>query len=163
MTLFEELYALALTATLTMTVSADEKSGRLTLNVIPKPRKDVSEPTLTQPLSLTATPQEFDEGFIAALTGYREVRQSLTEQAEATKEVIEAAKTASVKKASEAVSKASKTAAGAGAAAKAATTLVAPAQMPPSEDDDEGAETSAAGATSAAPAATGGNSYDLFG
>lgn len=163
MTLFEELYALALTATLTMTVSADEKSGRLTLNVIPKPRKDVSEPALTQPLSLTATPQEFDEGFIAALTGYREVRQSLAQQAEATNEVIDAAKAASVKKASEAVSKANKTAAGAGAATKAAPAAAAPAQVPPGEDDDEGAETSAAGDTPAAPATTGGNSYDLFG
>jgi len=163
MTMFEELFALACSTTLTMTVSADEKSGRLTLNVIPKPRKDVSEPTLTQPLSLTATPQEFDEGFIAALTGYRGVRQSLTEQAEATNVVIEAAKAASVKKASEAVGKANKTAAGAGAAPKAAATAAEPAQIPPDEDNGEGAETPAAGATPAATAATGGNSYDLFG
>lgn len=35
MTMFEELYALASSATLTMTVSADDKSGRLTINVIP--------------------------------------------------------------------------------------------------------------------------------
>lgn len=162
MTLFEELYALALTATLTMTVSADEKSGRLTLNVIPRPRKDVSEPTLTQPLSLTATPQEFDDGFIAALTGYREVRQSLAQQAEATKEVIEAAKAASVKKASEAVSKAAKPAATAGAATKAATAVVARPQVAPADGDGEDAETSSASAAPAEPATAGSDSYDLF-
>ena len=77
MTMFEELFALACSATLTMTVSADEKSGRLTVNVIPKPRQDAGEPALAQPLSLTATPQEFDTGFIEALCGYREVRRSL--------------------------------------------------------------------------------------
>lgn len=163
MTLFEELYALALTATLTLTVSADEKSGRLTVNVIPKPRKDVYEPTLAQPLSLTATPQEFDEGFIAALTGFREVRHSLAQQAEATKEVIEAAKAASVKKASEAASKAVRPGAVAGAAGKAASAANAPAQPATAEDEDEDAETAC---TSAAPSATptaGAESYDLFG
>ncbi|MCK6375975.1 MAG: PRTRC system protein E [Zoogloea sp.] len=166
MTLFAELYALALTATLTMTVSADEKSGRLTVNVIPKPRKDVSEPTLTQPLSLTATPQEFDEGFIAALTGYREVRQSLAQQAEATKEVIEAAKAASVKKASDAASKAAKSGAATGVTSKVASPANMPVQATPAEDDDEGADTACTSATpaAAATAATAGaESYDLFG
>lgn len=162
MTLFEELYALALTATLTMTVSADEKSGRLTLNVIPKPRKDVSEPTLTQPLSLTATPQEFDDGFIAALTGYREVRQSLAQQAEATKEVIEAAKAASVKKASEAVSKAANPGAATGATTKASTAVAGRPQVSPAEAEDEGAEVSAAGTATAALATAGDDAYDLF-
>lgn len=166
MSLFEELHALALTATLTMTVSADEKSGRLTVNVIPKPRKDVGEPTLTQPLSLTATPQEFDEGFIAALTGYREVRQSLAQQAEATKEVIEAAKAASVKKASEAASKAVKPGAAIGVTGKAASPVNTPAQAMLAEDDDEGADTactSAMPATAATAATAGAESYDLFG
>lgn len=166
MTLFEELYALALTATLTMTVSADEKSGRLTVNVIPKPRKDVSEPTLTQPLSLTATPQEFDDGFIAALTGYREVRQSLAQQAEATKEVIEAAKAASVKKASDAASKAVKPSAVTGVTSKATSPVNTPAQAMPAEDDDVGADTACTSTTptTVATAATvGAESYDLFG
>ena len=106
MTMFEELFALACSTTLTMTVSADEKSGRLTVNVIPKAKPDAAEPALAQPLSLTASPQEFDTGFIDALRGFREVRQSLAQQAEATKEVIEAAKAASVKKASDATTKA---------------------------------------------------------
>lgn len=106
MSMFEELFALAAGASLTLTISADTKSGRMTINVIPRPNQDAGEPALTKALSLTATPQEFDEGFVAALQGYREVRQSLADQIEATKEVIEAAKAASVKKASEANTKA---------------------------------------------------------
>lgn len=168
MTMFEELFALACSATLTMTVSADEKSGRLTVNVIPKPKPDAGEPALAQPLSLTATPQEFDAGFIDALRGYREVRSSLAQQAEATKEVIEAAKAASVKKASDATTNAAK------AAAKPAPVKAAPAttpsppasvasaavQTPGAVDDDaEDAQTS----TTAGAEAGGGESYDLFG
>jgi PRTRC genetic system protein E len=91
MTMFEELFALATSATLTMVLSADEKTGRMTINVIPKPKKDVDEAALTKALSLTATPAEFDAGFVDVLKGYREVRQSLAEQAEATQEVLQAA------------------------------------------------------------------------
>ncbi|WP_406625398.1 PRTRC system protein E [Acidovorax sp. SDU_ACID1] len=159
MTMFEELYALALNATLTMTVSADEKSGRLTVNVIPKPRADAAEPALAQPLSLTATPQEFDTGFIDALCGYRETRQSLAQQVEATKEVIEAAKAASVKKASEATAKAS----AAKVAPKPAPAASSPAPaLASTDDDDDGGDTPASGFV-AAPAAASGDSFDLFG
>jgi len=108
MTMFEELFALASSATLTLTISADEATGRMTINVLPKPRRDVAEPALMQALSLTATPQEFDGGFVAALSGYRASRQSLEQQAEATWEVIEAARAASVKKASDTTMKVSK-------------------------------------------------------
>ena len=108
MTMFKELYALASAATLTMIVSADEKTGRLTVSVLPKPKKDMGEPALVKDLTLTATPEEFDAGFVEALRGYREKRQSLTEQAEATNEVLEAAKSASAKKGAEAMTKAAK-------------------------------------------------------
>ncbi|MCU7369524.1 PRTRC system protein E [Paucibacter sp. O1-1] len=166
MTMFEELFALACSATLTMTVSADEKSGRMTLNVIPKPKQDAGEAALSQPLSLTAMPQEFDTGFINALRGYREVRHSLAQQAEATKEVIEAAKAASVKKASDATTKA--------AAPKAATAKAAPAATPAttpsvigSDDgaaEDEAEEGGALASSSDEAGAVGGaESYDLFG
>ena len=47
MTMFEELFALATSATLTMVLSADEKTGRMTINVIPKPKKDADEPNST--------------------------------------------------------------------------------------------------------------------
>ncbi|AEB85634.1 MULTISPECIES: PRTRC system protein E [Comamonadaceae] len=160
MTMFEELFALACSATLTMTVSADEKSGRLTVNVIPKPRQDAGEPGLTQPLSLTATPQEFDAGFIEALRGYREVRQSLAQQAEATKEVIEAAKAASVKKASDATVKAG---ASKSVPAKPVTAPAVSASDSAADDEEEG-DASQAPAAGAVPAtATGSDSFDLFG
>ncbi|EER62159.1 conserved hypothetical protein [Acidovorax delafieldii 2AN] len=159
MTMFEELFALACSATLTMTVSADEKSGRLTVNVIPKPRQDAGEAALTQPLSLTATPQEFDAGFIEALRGYREVRQSLAQQVEATKEVIEAAKAASVKKASDATVKvgASKTI----AAKPAPATTASVSGDAADEEEDAAAQTATAEAATAS--AAGGESFDLFG
>ena len=155
MTMFEELYALATSATLTMIVSADEKTGKMTVNVLPKPKKDVDEPALTKALSLTATPLEFDADFVSALQGYREVRQSLAEQAEATKEVLEAAKVASVKKAGDAVSKASRPA----PAARSESALVS-TEAPAATVgvDEEGAE----GATPAV-AVAGAQSFDLFG
>lgn len=108
MTMFAELYALATSATLTMVVSADEKTGRLTISVLPKPKKEVGEPALAKDLTLTATPEDFDAGFVEALRGYREKRASLMEQAEATREVLEAAKSLSAKKATDAMSKAAK-------------------------------------------------------
>lgn len=108
MTMFTELYALATTATLSLVISADEKRGMLSISVIPKPKKDAGEPALTKDLTLTATPAEFDDGFVAALKGYREVRTGLIEQAEATKEVLQAAKEAAAKKAAEATTKVSK-------------------------------------------------------
>lgn len=159
MTMFEELFALTCSATLTMTVSADEKSGCLTVNVIPKPRQDAGEAALTQPLSLTATPQEFDAGFIEALRGYREVRQSLAQQAEATKEVIEAAKAASVKKASDATVKAGASNAAAANPAPATTALVSGDAVDDGEDD--AAQAATAGVATAT--AAGGDSFDLFG
>ena len=106
MSMFQELFSLAAGASLTLTLSADAKTGRMTINVIPRPHKDGDEPALAKALSLTATPQEFDEGFVAALQGYSEARQSLADQVEATREVLEAAKLASVKKATDANAKA---------------------------------------------------------
>ena len=108
MTMFTELYALATTATLSLVISADEKRGMLSISVMPKPKKDAGEPALTKDLTLTATPAEFDDGFVAALKGYREARTGLIEQFEATKEVLQAAKEAAAKKAAEATTKASK-------------------------------------------------------
>jgi PRTRC genetic system protein E len=69
MTIFTELYDLATTATLAMVISADERRGTLTISVMPKPKKDMGEAALTKDLTLTATPAEFDRGFVAALSG----------------------------------------------------------------------------------------------
>jgi PRTRC genetic system protein E len=107
MSMFGELYQLALGATLTLTVSADEHSGKMTVNVIPKPKADHGEAALSTPLSLTATPDEFDANFVAVLSGYRSEHRSLSEQAEATKELLQAATKASQTKARGAVAKAS--------------------------------------------------------
>lgn len=157
MTMFEELHALASSATLTMIVSADDKSGRMTVHVIPKPKKEVDEPALTKALSLTATPQEFDAGFVEALRGYREVRHSLAEQAEATKEVLEAAKLASVKRAGDAASKAARPATSKPGSPPTETTA-SPASAPAADDESEDE-----GVAPAAPAAGGSASLDLFG
>lgn len=155
MTMFRELYALAMTATLTMIVSADEKTGKLTISVLPKPRKDMGEPALTKDLTLTASPEDFDAGFVAALQGYREVRDSLMEQAEATREVLEAAKSVSAKKATEAMTKASKSAA-------AAQPAPSPTAVDATGDEDEhGAADGAVDRQAATPAP--GESLALFG
>lgn len=166
MTMFEELYALATGATLTLVLSADEATGKLTVNVIPKPKKEADETALTKALSLTATPAEFDADFVTALKGYREERKSLMEQAEATREILQAAKTASAKKAGEAVAKAAKPSTPAPKAAPMPAT--APAQSAGSDhdhnddDDEEGAGGSAMQPPATA-AATSGQSFDLFG
>ena len=159
MTMFEELFALATGATLTMVLSADEKTGRMTINVIPKPKKDVDEPALTKALSLTATPAEFDTGFVDVLKDYREVRHSLAEQAEATQEVLQAAKAASAKKAGEAMNKAVKP-------APAPATTKAPVEAQTGTADELGDDDlEEAGSTpqQAATTATGSDPYDLFG
>ena len=149
MSMFEELYALAANATLTLIVSADTVGQKMTVSVIPKPKDDNGEAALRQPLSLTATPQEFDTDFLAALRGYREVRASLVDQAAATQEVLEAAKSASVKKASEATSK----------AGKPATVAAKPASPVQASD---AAAAPPGGAQAGAEASTPLQSQDLF-
>lgn len=126
MSMFKELYQLALGATLTMTVSADEKQGKLTINVIPKPKAESSEAALSTPLTLTASPEEFDADFVTALAGFRVAHTSLAQQALITKELLDAAKSASAKK-------------GTGAVARASTKTPTPASKPvrAGQDDDE--------------------------
>ncbi|KQP15169.1 PRTRC system protein E [Pseudorhodoferax sp. Leaf267] len=156
MTTFEELYALATGATLTMVLSADVPSGRLTVHVIPRPRQDGGEPALAQALSLTATPQEFDAGFVQALRGYRVVRQSLEQQAEATREVIDAARTASVQRAGDAASKAT-------AAKPVRSTKPLPDRATAAADDEDTDDDMPLPRAAVAPAAPDGGSLDLFG
>jgi PRTRC genetic system protein E len=155
MTIFRELYALATSATLTMIVSADEKTGKLTISVLPKPRKDVGEPALTKDLTLTASPEDFDAEFVQALQGYRETRASLTEQAEVTRKVLEAAKSVSAKKASEAMAKASKVA----SAVKPAPTITAAESGADQNEDEPAADTANQQTATPAP----GESLALFG
>lgn len=107
--MFKQLYQLALTTPLVLTISANSDTGKLTLNVIPTPKKSEKngpiETALTQKLSLTASPEEFNENFPQCLTEYTESYQSLKAQTEASMAVLEAAKSDQVAKAKNAVSK----------------------------------------------------------
>lgn len=110
--MFQEIYQLALTTPLVMTISASAESGNLTLNVIPTPKKSEkagdSELALTQKLSLTASPEEFDASFPQCLTNYTASYKSLVEQVETSTAVLEAAKKAQVDKTSSAAKNAGK-------------------------------------------------------
>jgi PRTRC genetic system protein E len=161
MSMFTELYQLALGATLTMTVSADEKQRKLTINVIPKPKTESGEAALSTPLTLTAPPEEFDADFVTALAGFRVAHTSLAQQALVTKELLDAAKSASAKKGTGAVARAS------------AKTPTPPSKPTPAVQDDEahtdadegdeGSDTGEAPASSAAAAAPQGGEPQLFG
>jgi PRTRC genetic system protein E len=161
MSMFTELYQLALGATLTMTVSADEKQGKLTINVIPKPKAESGEAALSTPLTLTAAPEEFDADFVTALAGFRVAHTSLAQQALVTKELLDAAKSASAKKGTGAVARAS---------AKTPTPPSKPALAAQDDeadiDADEADEPSGAGeatSSSAAAATPQGGEPQLFG
>ena len=131
MTLFHQLFQLAQSAALTMTISADVGDGRRTNNDVPRPKTDRKEPALTTALSLTATPDEFDADFVRVLSTYRATRQSLAEQAEATNEVLAAAQQVSARRGATAASKAAAPARGAGNPARGA------AAVEPDGDDHE--------------------------
>lgn len=153
MSMFKELYELALGTTLTLTISADERKGRMTVNVVPKPRDDAGEPALSTPLILTAMPEEFDADFVTVLAGYRTSHASLVQQAQVTQELLDAAKAASAKKATNAVAKAQGRSAPPSAAAKRATGS-APASEPDAGDDDAGADDTEADASATTPVAS---------
>ena len=155
MTMFRELYALASNATLTMVVSADEKTGKLTVSVLPKPKMDKGEVALSKHLTLTARPEEFDEGFIEALRGYRETRETLAAQAAATNKALEAAKALSAKKASEATSRAIKAA----QASKASS----PAAVEAADDERAAANSGDRAESNVQPGSAPGATPQLFG
>ena len=64
--MFSTLHDLAKRATLMITVAA-EGDDQLRVNVTPMPADTKAKSNLPQPLSLLATPTEFDAEFIAAL------------------------------------------------------------------------------------------------
>ncbi len=104
---FTKLFDLARQGPIVMTVTADATSETMTVVVTPKAGSDVADPALKQQLALTGTPDEFDSGFFELITGYTGARKSLIEQAEATAEVLAAAKQAQIAKASSATAKGS--------------------------------------------------------
>lgn len=165
--MFKELFELVrASGPLTIAVSADAPRGTMTVLVIPKPADAKDEPALATPLSLTATPEEFDAEFTTVLAGYRTQRLSLAEQVAATNEVLAAAREASVQKGS----KAATTATARTSAKHVTATVAAPDDAATGEelDDDESdaaqAPVTSAGTVTAAggePARAG--APDLFG
>lgn len=106
--LFAKLHDLALQGPLVLSLTADPVSGKMTITVTPMVDKDIPEKALRQPLTLSATPAEFDAEFFDVLDKYSAARQSLREQAAATVEVLAAAKMAQVDRASKATAKSAK-------------------------------------------------------
>ncbi|WP_149137751.1 PRTRC system protein E [Cupriavidus campinensis] len=68
--------------------------------------KNAADAALTTPVSLTATPAELDAEFAATITAVTDAYRSLAEQAEATKPILDAAKTTQSSKATKALAKA---------------------------------------------------------
>ena len=131
--MFKELFELArASGPLTMAVSADTPSGKMTVVVIPKPGDAKDEPALATPLSLTATPEELDAEFTTVPASYRGQRQSLAEQVAATNEVLAAAREASVQKGNKAATRAL-------VKPNAPATTTAPTTGDEPDDDDGGA------------------------
>lgn len=79
--MFKTLHALADKATLMITV-AREGDDQLRVNLTPVPFDTKAKASLPQPLSLVATPDEFDADFGAALLTWQAPKRSLVEQAQ---------------------------------------------------------------------------------
>lgn len=80
--MFSTLHELAKQATLMITIAA-EGDDQLRVNVTPVPADTKAKANLPQPLSLVASPAEFDVDFGAALTTWHAPKRSLIEQAQA--------------------------------------------------------------------------------
>lgn len=83
--MFTSLHSLAKQATLMITIAA-EGADQLRVNVTPMPFDDKAKARLPKPLSLLATPAEFDADFIAAIAAWQAPKRSLVEQAQASAE-----------------------------------------------------------------------------
>ena len=123
--MFQEIYDLAKTTTLTLLISANAKDETLTICVKPTPRKG-EDGALAKELTLTASPTEFEEGFPACLTRYATQHKSLLEQTAATAAVLEAAKQAQVELGKKAVTTATQTIPPKAASGKATALPVTP-------------------------------------
>jgi PRTRC genetic system protein E len=84
--------------------------GTLSVTVTPK-AKEGQDSRLSQPLALTATFGELDEGFTRAVLDHAGIRKTIAEQLEATKTILEAVKEEAAKSVVDARKKPSKTAA----------------------------------------------------
>lgn len=146
--MFQQLEALVRETgkvTLMMKITGDQMS------VVVMPCADSKEAALRQPLVLTATPAELDEGFVQALRSFEGAHRSLAEQVSATTEILQAAEKSQAGKAQKALSKGSKPA------------LPAPATNgDDSEDEDDRDDSSHAVSAATEPAAPADGKSDLF-
>ncbi|MFC0403170.1 PRTRC system protein E [Paraburkholderia rhizosphaerae] len=119
--------------------------------VIVVPQGEGKEAALRQPLVLTATAAELDEGFAAAVLAYSSVHTSLAEQVAATTAILQEAEKNSASKAQKSLAKGSKS-----IPAKSGPANGENADEGEDDNDDDDRSTSASAApTSTAPAEAG--------
>lgn len=88
MSLFTELFTLTQTRRFAMLVSSDHATGLLTVAVMPRAVNEADGP-FCKDLTLTATPEEFDAGFVQAISAYRSNLLPLLEQVKEANAAIE--------------------------------------------------------------------------
>lgn len=135
--------------TLTLKIVGDQMA------VVVMPGNDSKEAALAQPLILTATPAELDEGFVESLGRFEGARRSLAEQVSVTTEILQAAEKSQVGKAQKALTKGSKAA------------LPAPENEPDDSEDEtsedgDASRESSDDASPSAPAASSAGQTDLL-
>lgn len=140
--MWKALFDVAKTTALVMTITADEKAGLLNVTVTPRPTAKDAPPALSQPLSLKATPEELDAGFVETLTTYGTAYASLKETVEAAVAVMNEAKKALVSKVAAKAAKAAPARQVASASA-ASTAEVADQDEEGDDADDDEASTNA--------------------
>ncbi len=91
-------------AALAVTLSS-ARDGLITVTVRPTPKDAKDAEVLAIPLVLTGTAEELDAQFVGLLRSFADEHQSLAEQLEATRNILEAAKKDASKKAEGALRK----------------------------------------------------------
>jgi PRTRC genetic system protein E len=103
MSLFTDLYALTKSRRFAMIVSSDHSTGLMTISVMPRALNE-ADGKYCKDLTLTATPEDFDTDFVAAVSDYRCKLAPLLEQAKeasaAIDEATQAAKSSATSKVS---------------------------------------------------------------
>ncbi|MCI0150954.1 PRTRC system protein E [Paraburkholderia sediminicola] len=110
------------------------------LAVVMIPQGDSKEVALRQPLVLTGTPAELDEGFAAAIFAYSSVHASLSEQVAATTAILQEAEKSHASKAQKSLAKGGK-----------ATPRAATGADNEEKEDDDPASVSSEASTSSSP------------
>lgn len=136
--MFQSIEALVRTTSkLVLSLSMD--GDRMVVVLMPK--GDSKEAVLRQPLILTATAAELDEGFVASVQSYTSAHKSLDEQVAVTTAILQEAEKSQAGKAQKALSK------------KSPPALPAPASDNDDDEESDSAETSKPGAEGSMPQA----------